>query len=1562
MAGSTTDYSEIQRDEIEALRSIYPNDFVEGETKVGAWKKYSDPSFRISLRPSLNDRENFAITLIVSLPSTYPKTLPRLSLKYEDNVNQPTRNAAEKVLKDIPKTLVGSEMMYDITTGLQDILDKCAQVDTAQIPTLDEERNAKQENAKIRHAELEAERQSKALEVANKEAVDQESQLLHELAQQRKAKEERRTTSHRDVSKALIELDDVIDGLAFERPSAKVIDPSGKTLTLTAIFQKTQYRHRFTNRLFLVRPNQALESPASDPFLCLKECKCAGNDPSFKRMLQELELRLEAQMHRTSHPNVVTTLNFRIQRIENENSNQWLISILTEFTSRGSLYDLLDVVEGLDPKKTKAWSIQLLEGLHHFHQQGSAHGAAHTSNILLWKSEALTTVVKWSDGTYARSLRRLASHPQLDIPTSWRAPEDLASGSDHEVAGSTDVWYFGLCLMQMAFGSDVLRQYETPTVALNDLELTQSLKSVLQGIFHPTIKKRPSCWDLLHFEFFRNDDPFLVEEASTYLVTRPRTRRESEPPAEASEYARKFVEEGRLGRGGFGEVFRARNRIDGQLYAVKKIKAKSRAALDPVISETTVLSRLNNPHVVRYFSSWIEEDALIKALNSSDINTSRETDTGSLSSFDFRSILPPSSRGLDFISSNQVRFGNAEESDGDYESDESGTESSDNPSDPAPRDEQHADQLSNLSSTGDSNHEVGSNKEQAHSAWTILYIQMEYCNQETLRNLINSGIQTDNDESWRLFRQIVQGLAHIHAASIVHRDLKPENIFVDSHGDLRIGDFGLARPGEQYTAGLARTSKAITNFTKDIGTAWYVAPEVRSSSASKYDEKADLYSLGIILLEINVAFNTGMERAESLEPLAKEDHKLPQALAGPEKITQARLLMRLIAFAPSQRPSCVELLSEIPVQGEDQTSQLLRREVRDPNSKLRTELVAGLFAGIPKAEVQVRETQLALDMGHRVKLLDGTSAMSQSLPDLELQMKVKDRLMAIFRCHGAVERTDSPAMFPQHPYYTASDVVRILDPAGKMLQLPYDLVLPNTILIARSPRKDSKTFAFGDVYRPDLRKVDPNIYSEADFDVIGSDATNLIMDEAETIKVVDEIVDEFPNLSNSIMCYHINHSRILEEILSFCDIHCSKWFQVKETLSKLNVGDWTWQRIKYELRTPPLSIAATSLDELERFDFRDSVEKAISSLRSMLPKTADLEASLVHMQTLVSYLSRMKVRRKVYLSPLSSYNEKFYRSNLLFQCLFDRKRRAVFAAGGRYDRLIRDHQTLSSRESYVHGVGFQMTWSGLCAGMASYLNTQQKSKAKRKPPIDIASWITRRCDVLIDCYDPDLLENVGVRILSELWGHQIKAELASVQDATITNAAFTKASPLKEDPNWIVLIKFPDVVKVRNSFRQEDTEVRTVDLINYLRSEIRERDRNESRHPPNLYRNVSQQERPANDQEPNVKVLLSQAKGKKTNRKIIVEEALAQAQEWRKSLVEHPIIAVEIKEEIFQGIQQARLDDPDAWKKLIQTAPAGDRQYLGQVQTMLREQQSTTAAFLYNFRTKAILYYPIRKD
>ena len=904
-----------------------------------------------------------------------------------------------------------------------------------------------------------------------------------------------------------------------------------------------------------------------------------------------------------------------------------------------------------------------------------------------------------------------------------------------------------------------------------------------------------------------------------------------------------------------------------------------------MLSEVTILSRLNHPNVVRYFAAWIDDGVTVDDhLNS---ESSGDETLSSLTNAGHRPVLPSSSRGLDFISSSNAHivFGNDFDADvitEGYSQDESS-------------DEEDADQSSSSSNDQfkpDSDGVDGGfptiegepkSDSQGQAIWTVLYIQMEYCRPETLRDLINSGLQANAAEGWRLFRQVVQGLVHIHAASIVHRDLKPENIFIDSDGDVRIGDFGLARPGDYRTSvnnPRTATREVFGSFTKDVGTASYVAPEVRSAGNGKYNEKADMYSLGVILLEMNVPFSTGMERAETLEMLQKEDHALPVALESPTKATQAAIFMSLVQHKPSQRPSSAELLQsgQIPVQDEDESFRVARRLLADRASHFRAQFISSLFNEKHATDDLSNIAGTAPTNPMRaVTLLEDVGAMSRSSPDdLDLQSMVREKLTAIFRRHGAVERTDSPAVFPYHSCYPPADVVQFLSPKGQVMQLPYDLILPNAMLLARHSRSERKTFVFDNVYRVDHMRDQPKIFGEVNFDIVSVDSLNLALREAEVLKVIDEIIETFPNLATVQMCYHINHSQLLDAILRFCNVEASKWPAAKETVSKLHTGGWTWAKVRHELRGPSIAVAATSLDELERFDFRDPLEKAITRIRSILKDSVHLETAFAHMQAVVNYLVRLNVKRKVYLNPLSSYNEKFYSGNLFFQCLYDQKKRSVLAAGGRYDQLISGHQPITSRKKHVYAVGFQLAWTGLCADMVSYLNRRTKSKAMKKSQcLNSLAWSKRRCEILIDSFDQSLLDSVGVDILHELWSNGISAELAEEDHGTNAENAFAKSKDGKEDHSWTVLIKSEDSMKLKSMSKKDETEIRRADLTGHLRSEIRERDRLEGRAPrASMLHQNSQQDvnGPEPDREVEIQVLMSQTKGKKVNRKTIVEE------------------------------------------------------------------------------------------
>jgi translation initiation factor 2-alpha kinase 4 len=92
-----------------------------------------------------------------------------------------------------------------------------------------------------------------------------------------------------------------------------------------------------------------------------------------------------------------------------------------------------------------------------------------------------------------------------------------------------------------------------------------------------------------------------------------------------------------------------------------------------------------------------------------------------------------------------------------------------------------------------------------------------------------------------LFRQILDGLSHIHSHGIIHRDLKPDNIFIDMANNPRIGDFGLAMSGHFTTeVRYSAATETAGDFTRSIGTTYYVAPEIKSTSTAQYNEKVDV--------------------------------------------------------------------------------------------------------------------------------------------------------------------------------------------------------------------------------------------------------------------------------------------------------------------------------------------------------------------------------------------------------------------------------------------------------------------------------------------------------------------------------------------------------------------------------------------------------------------------------------------------------------------------------------------------------------------------------------------------
>ena len=91
-----------------------------------------------------------------------------------------------------------------------------------------------------------------------------------------------------------------------------------------------------------------------------------------------------------------------------------------------------------------------------------------------------------------------------------------------------------------------------------------------------------------------------------------------------------------------------------------------------------------------------------------------------------------------------------------------------------------------------------------------------------------------------IFKEILQGLAFMHQSGVIHRDVKSENILIDSKGNVKFADFGLARD-VVYDPSMRYTQRVVTRY--------YRAPEVCLQDAH-YSTKIDVWSAACVFAEL----------------------------------------------------------------------------------------------------------------------------------------------------------------------------------------------------------------------------------------------------------------------------------------------------------------------------------------------------------------------------------------------------------------------------------------------------------------------------------------------------------------------------------------------------------------------------------------------------------------------------------------------------------------------------------------------------------------------------------------
>jgi len=127
------------------------------------------------------------------------------------------------------------------------------------------------------------------------------------------------------------------------------------------------------------------------------------------------------------------------------------------------------------------------------------------------------------------------------------------------------------------------------------------------------------------------------------------------------------------------------------------------------------------------------------------------------------------------------------------------------------------------------------------------YLIMDYCDGDTLSNLLALQEKLDPERALHIFVQLCDAIAHAHAKGIVHRDIKPGNVLItkDESGadQVHLVDFGIAK-----NFVVTRETQNLTTEGEVFGSTQYMSPE--QCLGLTIDVRSDLYSLGCLMYEV----------------------------------------------------------------------------------------------------------------------------------------------------------------------------------------------------------------------------------------------------------------------------------------------------------------------------------------------------------------------------------------------------------------------------------------------------------------------------------------------------------------------------------------------------------------------------------------------------------------------------------------------------------------------------------------------------------------------------------------
>ncbi|XP_067895792.1 eIF-2-alpha kinase GCN2 isoform X2 [Heterodontus francisci] len=1121
-----------------------------------------------------------------------------------------------------------------------------------------------------------------------------------------------------------------------------------------------------------------------------------------------------------------------------------VVSLLVEHVNSSSLSGALSKGTPIAVDRLQHYAVQLLAALDYLHSNSVVHKVLSASSVLV-DGEGN---VKLTDYSISKRLADICKEDVFE-QTKVRFSENALP---YKSGKKGDVWRLGLLLLALSQGQ-VVKEYPI-TVPSN---LPSNFQDFLNKCVCLEDKVRWSPQQLLEHSFVKPPvvrAPLSCNEDSqeggtdcaetvaptSQLLTAPLY---TDTQKQLSRYYNEFEELQLLGEGAFGAVIKVKNTLDGCYYAVKRILVNPTSKqFRRIKGEVTLLSRLNHENIVRYYNAWIEKHEIHPASNPAMENLQQtpsppESDDQKKlrSSDDIEKNAPPpvTTSSVEWSTScersSSIKCAERESSDDDDDDDEEDVfcvsflpanidsdsdiifEKGDENSDNSPLGFRSTGIFSSLSELGrKAANEKNPENEKMEEAETILvpltvhylYIQMEYCEKSTLRDTIDQGLYRDINRLWRLFREILDGLAYIHEQGMIHRDLKPVNIFLDSNDHVKIGDFGLATDHLANAAGdrqetdgsgsvhFIKPDSAVTgNLTGMVGTALYVSPEVQGNTKATYNQKVDLFSLGIIFFEMSYhPMGTASERISVLSKLRMPTIEIPEDF-DEEKCSLQRLIVGwLLNHDPAKRPTAVELLKSKylppPQMEESELHEMLRHALANTSSKVYRTMVTQIFS---------QHITPAMDFTYDIDIYKVSFSASYAM----VRHFVYETVCRVFKGHGATW-LHTPLFMPKNrKLYEGNDGAYFMDHSGMLVMLPHDLRVPFARFVARNNITSLKRYCIERVFRP--RKLDrchPREFLECAFDIVTPITSNLLPD-AEVIYTIAEIIQEFTVLQKRNYSIYVNHTGLLKAVLLHCGIPEDKFQQVCNILCDAMIGKLTRQEV--EAKFYNLSLSQNNLFHLYKYiENKLDLEKLSTVLAPLMKGKLAVcqlaKQALKELEEVTKLLKKLDIKLQVVINLGLVYKVQQH-NGVIFQFVAFVKRGHhivpdILAAGGRYDNLIQEFQRPQVVGPVPSAVGVSLALdkiSTLCF--------------TPEPPT------FSHCETLVVAVGRMSMDR-AISIIKKLWKVGVKAEL-------LHNVSQEEGQEhcRKNEINYSVLVsdKERKHVKVRSFEKDKQTEKRILE-------------------------------------------------------------------------------------------------------------------------------------------------------